>query len=219
EIIPVKIYYSKDSYYESVDSIIATLAISEPLIYVGDSVVAGWVMKRREVNNTNIKFVLQHTDISAPQTDSLLLKVYFQAVVSKETTGMLTLDEINFNQDTTFRDCMIAALSKTDTLFVDITNQCGDSILRQILTKSTIPFKIISIRPNPAQDEIEVSVNSEIAQQLDIEIMNALGEKLSTGTRNLLAGNNTIHLDTKNLAAGVYLLRIGGVTQNFVKVK
>ena len=52
-----------------------------------------------------------------------------------------------------------------------------------------------------------------------VEIFDALGAKVFSDVRNVVAGSNSIHLDTKSLSGGMYLLRVGGVSQTFVKVK
>ncbi|MDP4230152.1 MAG: T9SS type A sorting domain-containing protein [Bacteroidota bacterium] len=219
---PVSIYYPHEAYYRPVDSISFILKYSESIEYLGDSVCQGWSIRQSAITDSTILFALRRTIPAAPALDSMILKVYFQGVVSNEKTATLTLDEINFNQDTTFRDCMIAALSKTDTLFVDITNECGDSILRQFLTKSTIPFRILSLRPNPAQDELQIDVQSAVKQDANIEICNALGVRVYSDSRNLANGANSIHLETKGLASGLYIVRItsacGATSQEFVKV-
>ena len=215
EMLPINISYSKNDYYEPVDSVVLTLNYSEPLIYIRDSVATGWVVKSKQVNNSDISFVLQRTHLSPPQTDSFLLRIYFQAVVAKETSASLILDEVNFNGDTTFRDCMLASLSKTDSLFVDIQDQCGDSTLRQFLRTGKV-LDIISIRPNPAQDEIEIDLESAIKQDANIEIRNALGACVYSGAKNLVSGSNSIHLNTKGLASGMYLVRVGKVSQSLV---
>jgi photosystem II stability/assembly factor-like uncharacterized protein len=73
------------------------------------------------------------------------------------------------------------------------------------------------IRPNPARDELRVELEREVAQEVHIEILDALGKKVLFDQRYLQSGMNIIHIDTKNLAAGIYVLRIGEIAQNFVK--
>jgi hypothetical protein len=219
---PVSIFYPHEAYYEAVDSLSFILNYTNAAEYLRDSIVAGWTVLRREINNNSIRFILQHTGASPAQTDSLLLKVYFRGVITDEQTATLTLDEINFNQDTTFRDCMIAALSKTDTFYVDIQGSCGDSILREFMKTGKV-MNITSLHPNPSQNEVTVDLHSAIMQNANIEIIDALGVKVLSVAKNLLSGSNSIHLNTRNLSAGVYLIRIispnGAASQSFVKIR
>ena len=102
-----------------------------------------------------------------------------------------------------------------------------------------LPLKIISLRPNPAQDEVilSVSVAPTFSRSAGAEgrseptesrlhyvtIFDALGNQVFSQERNLPSGTNEIHLDTKNLSGGVYLVRInsdlGSVSRSFVKVR
>ena len=79
-----------------------------------------------------------------------------------------------------------------------------------------MPMRIISMRPNPAQDEIQIDLESAVKQDANIEIRNALGACVYSGAKNLVSGSNTIHLDTKGLASGMYLVRVGKVSQSLV---
>jgi hypothetical protein len=80
-----------------------------------------------------------------------------------------------------------------------------------------------SLKPNPAQDQIEIDVESGVQQETRIEIRNALGTEISFSAKDLIAGPNAIRLDTKGLSAGMYFLRIrsenASVSGSFVKVK
>ena len=78
---------------------------------------------------------------------------------------------------------------------------------------------ITSIRPNPAQDELEIDLQSAARQDANIEILNALGTKVFSETRNIGSGVNSIHLEMRGLSSGVYLIRIGSASQSFVKMK
>ena len=80
-----------------------------------------------------------------------------------------------------------------------------------------------SIHPNPAQDEIEVALQSPLNQNATIEIFDALGAQIFSGSKNLIFGSNSFHIDTKSLSEGMYFVRVtspsGSVSQNFVKIK
>ncbi len=222
-IIPIDVYYSKENYYENVDSLIFTLSFNDGMTFNHDSVASGWKEIRRELTNTNVKFILQRNDPNPPHSDSFILRAYCQATLSKEHTGIVSLDEINFNQDTTYRDCMIASLSSSDSLVIDITNNiCGDSLLRNFMRTGKV-IEITSIHPNPAQDEIEVDIQSKINQNMKIEVSNVLGVTEFSTMKNISEGWNKIHLSTYNMPLGVYIVRLSSnlqtLSQSFVKVR
>jgi len=71
--------------------------------------------------------------------------------------------------------------------------------------------------PNPTQNDIDIRLQKEIGGSEVIEIFDALGKNVFLDKRELESGMNNIHLDTRNLSTGIYLLRIGNLTQHFVK--
>ena len=77
-------------------------------------------------------------------------------------------------------------------------------------------LEITSLRPNPAQDELEIDLQSAARQDANIEILNALGAKVYSDTKNIISGASSIHLDTRSLSSGVYLVRVGGVSQSLI---
>ena len=95
---------------------------------------------------------------------------------------------------------------------------CGDSTLSNYLRTGNI-LQITSLRPNPAQDELEIDLSSAVKQDANIEIFDALGVRVVSEMRSLGVGRNLVHLDTKGLSGGMYLVRVGGARQSFVKVR
>jgi hypothetical protein len=77
--------------------------------------------------------------------------------------------------------------------------------------------KAFSLRPNPAHEEIVVELAAVPGAGTPVEIFDALGKKVFASERNLQSGMNEIHIDTRNLPAGIYLVRVGNAAQNFVK--
>jgi hypothetical protein len=109
--------------------------------------------------------------------------------------------------------CLVTSVDSNTIHFT--LSECGGTILSQYLHTGKV-LDIISIRPNPAQDELEIDLQSAMKQDASIEIRNALGAKVYSGVKNLTSGSNSIYLDTKGLAAGMYLVRVGGASQSLV---
>ena len=145
--------------------------------------------------------------------DSSIAELNFNIYLTKDTATTIVFSSVTLNSsDPKFMDCVSYPLSTgLDFLYL---NSCGDRSLRAF--KLSKPMKIISMRPNPAQDEIEIDLESAIKQDANIEIRNALGACVYSGAKNLTSGSNSIHLNTKGLASGMYLVRVGDVSKSLV---
>jgi len=96
---------------------------------------------------------------------------------------------------------------------------CGVTEISQFLHDGTLPMKIISLHPNPAQDNVTIETTSPTNEQVNIEIYNALGQRVFSHQRDIPVGAGSIHLDTREFPGGVYWLRIGNAAQSFIKIK
>ena len=69
------------------------------------------------------------------------------------------------------------------------------------------PFAAVSIYPNPAADNLQISLGNMAAQAERVDIANLLGESLySTSTQ----GRADINIPLEGLSNGVYIIRING---------
>lgn len=84
-------------------------------------------------------------------------------------------------------------------------------------------FTLIDMSPNPAKDFMMVHYNSPVQVKAELTISNVLGEKISKINIASRAGENNLRVNTKNLAAGIYVfsLRNGpyNLTRKFVVSK
>ena len=151
--------------------------------------------------------------------DSSIGGMQFEVYLTKDTTTTFLITTLGLNNsDPKFMECVAYPL----TSGVDFTyvNTCTDASIRRFMRSEPMQF---SIRPNPVQDEIEIAVQSPVKQNAGIEIRNALGAQIFSGSKNLVFGSNSIHVDTKNLSEGMYFVRVtsasGAASQNFVRVK
>jgi len=155
--------------------------------------------------------------------DSLqaIADIKFRAMVTQTMQTPITMANLQLNSgDASYANCVLSA-DTTNSSFT-LSPSCGDSSLRGFL-KGVLPLKIISLRPNPAQEEVIIDLQSGIKQDISLEIYDALGEKVLTDARHLSGGSNSLRLDTKALSGGVYLLRLyspnGETSQSFVKIR
>ncbi len=66
----------------------------------------------------------------------------------------------------------------------------------------------ISLFPNPAKDFTNLSIDATTAGRVVVDIINADGKQLSSTTIQVQSGTNLKRIDTNNLPAGNYLVKI-----------
>jgi hypothetical protein len=157
-------------------------------------------------------FTLNGNPIKA-DSSGVLATVGFRVYLTKDST---TTIELIKRTDSSNVNCIISTLAQSGTATFDYNFLCGERSIAGFLN-GKMPMKIVSIRPNPAQNELEIGLVSASKQDANIEIFDALGVKVFSEARNVSIGENKVHLDTQGLSSGVYLMRIGGASQSFVK--
>lgn len=80
----------------------------------------------------------------------------------------------------------------------------------------------INLFPNPADNEVQISFNSQTGNnQIQFFVTDLTGKRLQQHTINANEGNNLVLIATENLSAGTYLIQMidanGQRTLNFVK--
>lgn len=80
----------------------------------------------------------------------------------------------------------------------------------------------INLFPNPADNEVQISFNSQTGNnQINFFVTDLTGKRLQQHTINANEGNNLVLIATENLSAGTYLIQMidanGQRTLNFVK--
>ncbi|CAG0956246.1 MAG: DUF2341 domain-containing protein [Bacteroidetes bacterium] len=66
----------------------------------------------------------------------------------------------------------------------------------------------VSIYPNPSNGNFTISIQSEIEQNLQIQILNNNGQKVNTFDRKIISGQNKIEINLANFSKGNYLINI-----------
>jgi bacillolysin len=83
------------------------------------------------------------------------------------------------------------------------------------LATEELDKSVVSVSPNPFSNSVSIAIKSDVTADGKAEIFNLLGASVSTTPLNIVSGNNVISVETKDLAAGAYLLKItvGGKTR------
>jgi hypothetical protein len=74
-----------------------------------------------------------------------------------------------------------------------------------------------SIYPNPANSSAVLSLNSEDTAPAELELTNALGQVVYRRTEQLTAGPNLVAIDCRDLAEGMYLVKVKGASSTGIK--
>jgi len=68
----------------------------------------------------------------------------------------------------------------------------------------------MSIFPNPACDQLTVTINQSMSSNVDIRIVDMNGRIVSEKNEGLMSGKNQIEFNLGNLQSGIYLIQIQG---------
>jgi PKD repeat protein len=79
----------------------------------------------------------------------------------------------------------------------------------------------INLFPNPADNEVQISFSSQIANEIKFYVTDLTGKRIQQHQINANEGNNLVYIATENLSAGTYLIQmVDGTSQRtltFVK--
>ncbi|MFK7935083.1 MAG: T9SS type A sorting domain-containing protein, partial [Saprospiraceae bacterium] len=92
------------------------------------------------------------------------------------------------------------------TIDLDGSETFSNTILIERETPKT--FAIQNVFPVPAQDELNVNFALPTAAQMQLEILNLTGQRITKQIQNLAAGNHQLSLTTNDLSDGTYVLRL-----------
>lgn len=78
-------------------------------------------------------------------------------------------------------------------------------------------FKSVELFPNPATTETSVSVNLNNASDVTLTVVNNVGQIIYQTVSALQAGSNTVSIDTKAYAAGIYNVVVASENGSVIK--
>lgn len=105
----------------------------------------------------------------------------------------------------------------TGDVVVTANNICGISIPRKlnvivngcrIGSMSSISIDAIRAFPNPAHDQISLSLTSGTDQAINIVILDVAGRKVQSFQKSCVVGSNVIEMPLANLEKGIYFIQI-----------
>jgi hypothetical protein len=86
-----------------------------------------------------------------------------------------------------------------------------------------VAINSFDVYPNPASNEVNVSIESSNSADVSVKVINNLGQIMISKNQALNAGANTINIDTKSLPSGIYYVSYdagnGAVTKKLTITK
>jgi hypothetical protein len=76
---------------------------------------------------------------------------------------------------------------------------------------------VVSCHPNPFTDEVQIMFESEQSGKVELGIYDVLGRKVFAESYQLVKGANVLTIHPQ-LPAGMYVLKVGGITQRLVRL-
>jgi hypothetical protein len=105
--------------------------------------------------------------------------------------------------------------NKGNRIFIDNINLADQS---PTLVKSFVAENMmVSLYPNPASDQAALFINSPVSSEVTVVVTNAIGQVSYSKVHQVDKGSNTINLDCKNLASGIYMVTIGSAKNSQVR--
>ncbi|MEI8134310.1 MAG: choice-of-anchor D domain-containing protein [bacterium] len=173
------------------------------------------------------RFTLADNTALTANPAGVLANIAFNVTLSSDSVTTLQMQP---RSDTIFGACgNVISSSIPSTAEFHYTFSCGEQTIAGFMN-GVRPTSIVSLRPNPAQDEIIIGIlrsESTLANNseslLHYSIFDALGEQVLSADALVHSGLNEIRVNTRSLPGGMYHLRIGAEaihsSQNFLKLR
>ncbi len=159
-----------------------------------------------------------HTAGAPIAAGDLLGSVDFFVTLGDSSWTPIALANLRFNpQDSNYERCTLSAAAAEDSAYLTISNSCGSPELRQVLETGNLA--ILGIRPSLVTTgaSLSVDLSVRIASTVHCSLFTEDGVELSSMTRALAAGRQTILLELPRVPHGVAFIQIGDAREACVR--
>ncbi len=80
-------------------------------------------------------------------------------------------------------------------------------------------FASVEVYPNPLMEKATIHFSMNRSCNVDVNILNIIGESITHYSMNATLGNNTIAIDVNNLAKGTYIIQLVDDQRNTINIK
>ncbi|UOQ74385.1 PQQ-dependent sugar dehydrogenase [Hymenobacter cellulosilyticus] len=84
-------------------------------------------------------------------------------------------------------------------------------------TKTTNDGSAVQLYPNPAREQLTVSLQANADEEVRVEVLDALARRVTGTVQRATAGRNEVHLSLSKLPSGVYMVLVVHGTERTVK--
>jgi hypothetical protein len=172
------------------------------------------------LSSANVSFDGQHFLVSGnpiSATNGILGSIGFRIYLTKDSVTTMSLSLLNFTSGTTTAPCSMLSVAGNGSSIFNYSFVCGERSIQKVMN-GDFPLKITGLHPNPAQEQIDVELESREQVACSPTVYDALGAKVYS-VDAIINGKQTLHIDTREFPSGVYLLRIGNASQSFIKTR
>jgi len=154
-------------------------------------------------DGANLTWLMNSIDeVSSYQLQSTIDKSDYATIATIKNNGQLKLNYNDYRiiDGTVYYRLM---MTKTD----------GSTYYSEIVPLTRNPngsLQSISLRPNPATDNITIVLYAKQSSHADMIIYNSYGQKIAYSSNQISAGYNKINISLSSLSSGIYYLKITG---------
>jgi hypothetical protein len=173
--------------------------------------------EQRSGKFVTLPVTIKGTNISLDSAQPLASVKLF-VFLSDSTSTPIQLSTIKLNSsDPDYERCTLSATSDTTNFSVYL--HCGDSTIVEYMRGNPLPLRIVSLKPNPAQNELAIELDAAEGEVTQMEIYDELGNRVMRREISFAKGRQSVSLSTIDLPEGMYSVRMGNASGRFVKVK
>ncbi|HET9135065.1 MAG TPA: choice-of-anchor D domain-containing protein [Candidatus Kapabacteria bacterium] len=141
--------------------------------------------------------------------DSTIGTLVFRIALTQDTFTIMNITSVHPNPATPeYEECALQ-VSASPTI-TGYGFECGEKSIREVLLGNRLSFTLNSMSPLPAQDQIVLTVHSELDQSLEIELTDLLGAMVYHQSVTTSKGDNRVSIDIGHVASGSYVVTLRG---------
>lgn len=147
--------------------------------------------------------VYDKDDNTGLSTTTYSTAAYYPSAANQWRTDVVNLSQFAGSSELLVKFVAISAYSQN--LFLDNINLQG---FAAGIKSNTHAVASVSVYPNPASSDVNVTVSLNKAQTVNVNIYNSVGALVHSEKKNMSAGDNTVNLNTAGLANGMYSVTV-----------